>query len=159
MRVVLNVDAIVPPLTGIGRYALELARGLQASNALEDLRFFSAYRFLSRPDAALQANTSLAWARRRVPAGIVQVNTHGDIMDWNARAFAGEGAALGFLVAHLKARLAATADPDEPSGVLSHHLAHDEAAWGFLAKLLLRLRAHPAARACDPHWMLAGMSL
>lgn len=68
MRVVLNVDAIVPPLTGIGRYALELARGLQASNALEDLRFFSAYRFLSRPDAALQANTSLAWARRRVPA-------------------------------------------------------------------------------------------
>ena len=94
-------------------------------------------------------------ARKRVPAGLVQVNTHVDIMDWNTRAFAGEGAALGFLVAHLKARLAAAADPDEPSGVLSHHLAHDRAAWDFLAKLLARLRAHPAARACDPQTLFA----
>jgi glycosyltransferase involved in cell wall biosynthesis len=68
MRVVLNVDAIVPPLTGIGRYALELARGLQSHPEVEELRFFSAYRFLPQADAALAGNGSLGWLRRHVPA-------------------------------------------------------------------------------------------
>jgi hypothetical protein len=30
--------------------------------------------------------------------------------------------------------------------VLSHHLAHDEAAWRFLETLLPRLSEHPAVR-------------
>lgn len=29
MKLIIAVDAIFPPLTGIGRYALELVRGLQ----------------------------------------------------------------------------------------------------------------------------------
>jgi len=89
-------------------------------------------------------------ARKNVPAGIAQTNTHTDIMDWTTRAFIGEGPALGALVAHLKARLAGTADPDEATGVLSHHLAHDEGAWRFLGALIGRLKAHRAARALDP---------
>lgn len=67
MRIILNVDAITPPLTGIGRYALNLARGLQIHEAVEDCRFFSAYRWVDDPEAAPQANRMLAAARRYVP--------------------------------------------------------------------------------------------
>jgi hypothetical protein len=89
-------------------------------------------------------------ARKNVPAGIAQTNTHADIMDWNTRAFLGEGLALGAVVAHLKARLDRTADPDEATGVLTHHLAHDAAAWSFLGTLIKQLKAHRAAKALDP---------
>ena len=37
-------------------------------------------------------------------------------------------------------------DPDEPLGILTHHLDHDEATWSFLERLLGRVGAHPAIR-------------
>ena len=37
MNVIFNVDAITAPLTGIGRYALELARGLAHHREVEAL--------------------------------------------------------------------------------------------------------------------------
>jgi len=67
MHIILNVDAIQPPLTGIGHYALQLARGLGQHSAIDDLRFFSAYRWLADPEQALRANQLLALARNRVP--------------------------------------------------------------------------------------------
>ncbi len=67
MRVILNVDAIQPPLTGIGHYALQLARGLRRHPAVSDTRFFSAYRWLTDPEQALQANQALTYARNCVP--------------------------------------------------------------------------------------------
>ena len=85
-------------------------------------------------------------ARKAVPAGLVQINAHCDIMDWNTRAFAGEGPALGALVGHLRAKLDGAADPAEPTGLLTHHLAHDEAAWTFTQAALRRIAAHRAAR-------------
>ena len=94
-------------------------------------------------------------ARKNVPPGISQTNTHADIMDWSTRAFLGEGLALGAVVAHLKSRLDRTADPDEATGVLTHHLAHDEAAWKFLGALIERLKAHRAAKALDPQDVFA----
>ena len=39
-------------------------------------------------------------------------------------------------------------DADEPIGILSHHLAMDEAGWAFLDRLLGVLAAHPGARLC-----------
>lgn len=84
--------------------------------------------------------------------GLVQANTHVDIMRWDApRGFLGEAEALGLLCGHLRARRDAAADgeidPAEPTGLLTHHLAHDEAAWAFLAKLMPLLGRHAAARA------------
>lgn len=67
LKVILNVDAITPPLTGIGRYALNLARGIQYNGAVWDCRFYSAYRWVDNPEAALQANRMVASARRHVP--------------------------------------------------------------------------------------------
>lgn len=67
MRVILNVDAITQPLTGIGRYALNLARGLRRHDAVEDCRFYSAYQWIEDPDKAIEANRIVSSVRRFVP--------------------------------------------------------------------------------------------
>ena len=67
MRVIFNVDAITAPLTGIGRYALELARGLARHRDIDALRLYSAYRWVDDPDHALAANRTIAALRRNVP--------------------------------------------------------------------------------------------
>jgi hypothetical protein len=85
------------------------------------------------------------YGRRHAPAaaaGLLQVNTHLDPIDWRGdRLFVGEVAALERLVALL--------DPDEPIGLLSHHLAMDEPGWRFLDRLLGLLAAHPGAVLCS----------
>ena len=79
--------------------------------------------------------------------GILQVNTHIDIMNWHdGRRFIGEAAAIQLAVAHLAARRQASSDPHEPTGLLTHHLAHDEPAWRFVGAFLNRTLAHPAVR-------------
>ncbi len=79
--------------------------------------------------------------------GLVQINSHMDIMRWDApRGFLGAAEALDLLAGHLRARRLSEADAAEPSGLLSHHGAHDEACWAFLDELLGRLVEHPAAR-------------
>lgn len=89
-------------------------------------------------------------ARKKVPPGIVQTNTHIDLMDWATRRFAGEASCLGALVGHLRAKLEARVDADEPTGILTHHLAHDEEAWTFLQRVFATLGTHRAVRFADP---------
>jgi alpha-1,3-rhamnosyl/mannosyltransferase len=67
MKVIFNVDAITAPLTGIGRYALELARGLAVHPQVEALRLYSAYRWVDDAEHALGANAAIANLRRNVP--------------------------------------------------------------------------------------------
>ena len=55
MKLILGVDAIHPPLTGIGRYAVELVRGLEQRPDIESLRYFSLGRWVDDPLAALGA--------------------------------------------------------------------------------------------------------
>ncbi|MCH8999494.1 MAG: polysaccharide deacetylase family protein [Proteobacteria bacterium] len=79
--------------------------------------------------------------------GLVQVNTHLDIMHWPPpRGFLGEAESLEILVAQLRARRLGEADAAEPTGLLTHHPAHDAPAWAFLETLLDRLAGHPAVR-------------
>jgi hypothetical protein len=91
------------------------------------------------------------FGRRAAPeaaSGLAQVNTHLDPIDWRgSRLFVGETAALGRLVAVL--------DADEPIGILSHHLAMDEAGWAFLDRLLGVLAVHPGARLCPADELFA----
>jgi hypothetical protein len=78
---------------------------------------------------------------------LMQVNAHVDIIDWRAtRRFVGDEAALAMAVGHLRARRAGEADGDEPTGLLSHHLVHDEAAWRFIDAYVEATKAHPAVR-------------
>jgi hypothetical protein len=74
--------------------------------------------------------------------GLREVNAHVDIVDWRGtRRFVGEERALGAACAHLAARRAGRADPAEPTGVLTHHAVHEEAAWFFLERLFEVTRA------------------
>ena len=88
----------------------------------------------------------------QAPAGgLQQVNCHLDLLRWtDPRGFLGLEPAITLAVEHLRARREGQVDPDEPTGILSHHLAHDAAAWAFLTDLLARLLEHPAARIVDP---------
>lgn len=63
MKVILAADAIVAPLTGIGRYAFELAQRLPEHPLIEQMRFFSYGRWLDQNDLA-----RLAEARPRPAA-------------------------------------------------------------------------------------------
>ena len=77
----------------------------------------------------------------QVAPGLVQVNAHLDPVDWRgSRLFVGEAAALQ--------RLCALLGPDEPIGILTHHLVMDEPGWRFLDRLLEVLASHPAAKLC-----------
>ena len=76
---------------------------------------------------------------------LVQVNTHVDLLHSLRRDGAlNPGDVLTDLTDHLAARRQGTADPDEPSGLLTHHLAHDAASWALLDSLVARLSAHEA---------------
>ena len=85
-------------------------------------------------------------AAQTVP-GLVQVNTHVDLIDWHgSRGFAGEEAVLAAAVKHLSAKREGRADAEEATGWLSHHAVHDEATWAFLERLFETTRATPGVR-------------
>ena len=76
------------------------------------------------------------------------VNTHVDIMQWHPRGFVGLDNTIAAMIGHLVQRRAGSigVDPEEPTGLLTHHRLHDEACWGFLEEAFDRLSRHPAAR-------------
>ena len=91
--------------------------------------------------------------------GLLQVNTHADLLRWRPeRGFLGESEVLTLLQAHLRARRRSferskdnsAALGLEPTGILTHHLVHDEATWVFLEELLSRLNRHPATKLLAP---------
>lgn len=60
----LSVDTIKYPLTGIGRYTLELARQLQYSQLLDDIKFIREYNILCEiPDIQTDINSSILKTR------------------------------------------------------------------------------------------------
>ncbi len=79
--------------------------------------------------------------------GLIRLNTHVDPIDWrNARRFAGDDAAIAQLVSHLAARRRSHVDPSEATGLLTHHLVHDETLWRFLGRLADTVNQHAGAR-------------
>ena len=84
---------------------------------------------------------------REAAPGLPQVHTHADPIAWrNGRVFRGVGPVTDALADHLEARRRGRADPEEPTGLLTHHLAHDEPGWAFLEETAERLSRHPAVR-------------
>lgn len=103
---------------------------------------------LARLAAAGFLGASAMGPRGEMPVadGLVVVNAHLDFLNWKERRFAGLSKALSGLIGELTARRTGSTDPDEPLGLLTHHLDHDEAAWEFLEGLLAFIDTHPAAR-------------
>lgn len=72
--------------------------------------------------------------------GLAQINTHCDPVNWRAgRSMLAPEVIVAHIVATLSARRAADTDPDEPFGILTHHLVTDDAIWAFCEELLDRL--------------------
>lgn len=67
LKLILNVDAISAPLTGIGVYTRELAQGLERSPDLAGLKLFSAYRWVGNSEQAFQVNRTIQSVRRLLP--------------------------------------------------------------------------------------------
>ena len=83
--------------------------------------------------------------------GVTRVNTHIDVVDWaGGRGFVGLDRALSMAIEHLEARRTGAADRDEATGLMTHHLAHDDGCWDFIGTFLARVRDHQAG-----HWLSA----
>lgn len=78
------------------------------------------------------------------PRAFAQVQTHIDMIKWkkNRRFIGWRSAALRFDF-HLARR---RTNPDEPIGILSHHLAQTDASFDFLDRVFEILGEHPGAR-------------
>ncbi|MGI9336246.1 MAG: polysaccharide deacetylase family protein, partial [Gammaproteobacteria bacterium] len=84
--------------------------------------------------------------RQPIVPGLIRLNAHIDIIDWRGtRGFRGVDGVLADTVAHLRMRRAQHMDATEPTGLLSHHLDHDEGCWAFVEAFNARVHAHPAA--------------
>ena len=77
-------------------------------------------------------------------SGLVRLNTHIDPVDWKGQdSLAGRKTALAAAERCLQAMRNGVA-PQQPLGLLTHHLHHDEAGWAFIAEFLARILEHPA---------------
>lgn len=110
----------------------------------------------NRIDAAVAASLpdhdyrGLSSDGARAPNGsraFTVANVHIDIFRWQSPArFIGTDIALGQTVRHLAARRLGAVDPDEPTGLMTHHLQHDAGCWRFLERFLAVTASHPAVR-------------
>ncbi|MGO4704578.1 glycosyltransferase [Microvirga sp. 2MCAF38] len=75
--------------------------------------------------------------RPEAAPSLLQINTHIDPIDWHgSRSVLEPSQIIETLAATLLRRAESKADPNEPVGLLTHHLVHDEAIWGFCDRLL-----------------------
>ncbi len=78
-------------------------------------------------------------------SGLLQVNTHLDPIDWRGtRGLVASDTLIQQAVDLLRDRREGRTDNNEPFGVLTHHLVHDEDVWTFTQDLLHRLLDGPA---------------
>jgi len=85
--------------------------------------------------------------RNRHPApGLAQANCHVDLLYGRGKIFPRpQQDVIVDLLQHLSARRRGESfEPDEPTGILTHHLAHTPQAWDFLAALWARLSPQTA---------------
>ena len=83
--------------------------------------------------------------------GPLMVNVHGDLLSYRGGAhFIGEAAILGDIIGHLEDKRQGAADPDEPTGLVTHHQDMTDPAWEFMARFIGVIHHHPAAQWLSP---------
>lgn len=95
------------------------------------------------PEAGISALSSIGPRSSKIV--IVQVNVHIDIIDWRgSQGFRGSPV-LESIIDHLSRRRSGGLDVTEATGVLTHHINHDDGCWNFMTDLLAMTKYHPAA--------------
>ncbi|MDI9778889.1 glycosyltransferase family 1 protein [Pseudomonas putida] len=82
MKLILSVEPVRFPLTGIGRYTFELATRLQRSSEITDLRFFAGRRFLSALPTAAEQSDAVHGLKRFVQKNAVAVEAYRRLMPY-----------------------------------------------------------------------------
>jgi hypothetical protein len=83
------------------------------------------------------------YGEAKADSPIRSINTHVDIMDWlGTRGGRPHAELVELLVVEIERRIAGS---NEPIGLLTHHLVHDDACWDFMAKLFEATAESPAA--------------
>lgn len=76
---------------------------------------------------------------------VAEVNAEIDVMNWTERKLHDYNKISKMLVEQLLLRRRGQTPLDAPIGLLTHHLAFDDEAWGFVGELLRFLGSHTAA--------------
>jgi hypothetical protein len=76
--------------------------------------------------------------------GLPTRNAHADVMDWELLTGVPAERLVAVLIAALRLRRYGFVRRQSPIGILTHHLAHDEAAWSITCEVLTRLQSNPA---------------
>ncbi len=67
VKVLFLSDVITPPLTGIGRYAYEVASGLKNHSDIEDVQFFHNCNFIEDPKEIIQSGQVFTALKKNAP--------------------------------------------------------------------------------------------
>ena len=98
--------------------------------------------------------TGLSAAGGPPVAGLVRADATLDPIDWRGtRSLRDPDALLDDLAGQV------ASGSGRPIGLLTHHLAHDEAIWGFVAVVLATLSRHPAVRIRDPRHLFGAAAV
>lgn len=96
------------------------------------------------PGLGFTALSVMGAAKAKHAAFLPVINTHVDLMDWHGtKGCRDHGELVAAIVTELKQRFAGS---DEPVGILTHHLVHDESAWDFLLALFALTQEIPGSR-------------
>jgi hypothetical protein len=102
-------------------------------------------------EAGFRGASAYGPRRKMEKAGnnLVVANVHVDPINWRERRFAGREKALSSFLGELNARRNGRIYSDEPVGLLTHHVDHDEGLWNFLDEFFRATTDHPAVRWID----------
>jgi hypothetical protein len=88
-----------------------------------------------------------AAARREPAPGLVQIDTHIDLIDWHGtRGLRCESDIIATVTGAVVEVARNIMDEAEPIGLLTHHLVHDEDTWTFCERLLETFAGRPGIR-------------
>lgn len=82
MKLILSVEPVRFPLTGIGRYTYELATRLQRSSEINDLQFFAGRRFLPSLPTAADQSDAVHGLKRLIQKNAVAVEAYRRLMPY-----------------------------------------------------------------------------
>lgn len=92
MKVILSVEPIRFPLTGIGRYTYELAKGMLAADTFEEFRLFSGVRFIPKLPEPTDQSPASHDLKRLVQKSRLMTSLYGMLMPLiRKRALSGSG--------------------------------------------------------------------